>query len=175
MSTAAMVFEQAMEWLQNYYGVYHKERDIVLAIRDHLNEVFDERNLRSKARDEFKMPTGKIADIVIRRLESDEVEVAAEFKYEPSHTRKSEFSQGAFPVTFWDEIGNDVSKVFKYVADGHARVAYAVFVDEGRYHRWRECPPRSDWKDWENSSHHPYSISLLWTRAPADGTTDRLD
>jgi len=172
MNTAAVIFEQDMEWLQNNYGVYHKERNIVLAIRDHLNEIFGERNLPYKALDEFKMPMGERADIVIRRLDSGEVEVAVEFKYEPSHTRKSEFSQGAFPVTFWNEICNDVSKVHRYVADGHARVAYAVFVDEGRYHRWRECPPRSDWKDWEGSPYHPYSISLLWARAPIDVNAD---
>jgi hypothetical protein len=172
MNTAAIIFEQTMEWLQNNYGIYHEERNIVLLIRDHLNKAFSEQNQPYKALDEFRMPNGKRADIVILRLDSSEVEVAVEFKYEPSHTRQSEFSPGAFPVTSWGEIVNDVSKVDRYVADGYACVAYAILVDEGRlYHDNHQVPPpQSNWKDWEASPHHPYAISLLWTRILTDAT-----
>jgi hypothetical protein len=91
------------------------------------------------------------ADLVI--LDSTEVvEMAAEFKYEPSHKR-NDIPSRKFSVVTWgyDGIAKDMERVREFVDRGKAKVAYAVFIDEGgHFHQKHLAPPGSEWKDWGN-------------------------
>ena len=82
------------------------------------------------------------------------IELAAEFKYEPSYVRNASFGgdipETKFPVVSWDEVEKDVQRVEDYVSTKRARVAYLVFIDEGGRFSRREAPPGSDWKEWGN-------------------------
>ena len=86
--------------------------------------------------------------------------MAAEFKYEPSHTRKySDILPTKLPVVFWaDGVGKDMERIREFVSKGGAEVAYLVFIDEGGYFRRREPFSGSEWIDWQNG------VSLLWAR-----------
>ena len=208
------IFEEAMEWLKAHYGDYcfFMERDIVWILQTHIIslirnkdlpyrlfynfEMYPENKSRKKAElqsvDEMKRKTpAKAADLVIFNDDRKIVEVAVEFKYEPSHERKynplqkrsktilahiepTSIWHGKFPVAFFrkQQAGNggsveiDIERINKYIADMKAHFAYAIFIDEGRYYRGNNKPfPGSEWRDWELSNGLFRHVSVLWAQA----------
>jgi hypothetical protein len=117
------------------------------------------------------------ADLVIRNA-GKEVLVAAEFKYEPSHSR-AEFAAlpGKLPVVVWglDGVAKDVSRIRTFVEARVAQVGFAVFIDEGRYFRHRPAQPGTVWHDWDASHPSSQSPSVLWASWPqvVDAATDQ--
>jgi hypothetical protein len=102
-----------------------------------------------------------------------EILVAAEFKYEPSHHRAEFLAQsGKLPVVFWgaDGVAKDVARIQEFVEAGATRMAFAVFIDEGRYFRHRPAHPGTAWDDWASSLPGSSSPSVLWARWPLEGT-----
>jgi hypothetical protein len=73
-------------------------------------------------------------------------------EYEPSHHRP-EFRAlpRKLPVVFWgiEGVAKDVARIREFVEGGRAGMAFAVFVDEGRYFRHRPARPDAEWRDWD--------------------------
>lgn len=90
------------------------------------------------------------ADLGILDAKTGAIDVVAEFKYEPSHQRDDILKQ-KLPVVFWREgVIEDTARIRRFVQEGGAKAAYAVFIDEGGYFRQRPAPPGSQWIDWRN-------------------------
>jgi hypothetical protein len=90
------------------------------------------------------------ADLVIRKP-SGKVLVAAEFKYEPSHSRPEvKGHPGKLPVVFWrsEGVAKDIMRIAEFVGQGATETAFALFIDEGGHFRHRPPHPGSDWHDW---------------------------
>lgn len=164
MNEATTLFEDAMAWLREHYADYRffTERDIVWTVQMRLITEIDDQGLPYRVFNDYRMLPGKrrglSADLVI--LHDDLVEVAIEFKYEPSHKR-TDIPPDKFDVVSWssDGVGKDVQRVHEFVSKGKTGVAYAVFIDEGQHFRHRSPHPGSEWIEWE-----PSGPSVLWSR-----------
>ncbi len=59
-------------------------------------------------------------------MNGSSIEIASEFKYEPSHRRTDEFSPNKLKgdVVFWDKegVGKDVERVRKFAEDKKAKI-----------------------------------------------------
>ena len=97
------------------------------------------------------------------------VELAAEFKCEPAHTR-GDIWPSKFPVVFWGDEGvkGDIKRVKKFVAQKRTKVAYSLFIDEAGYFRHREPPEGSEWIDWGGSVVPAHHIWVLLSVARAN-------
>ena len=162
---AATLFENTMDWLRDAYGEHRffVERDIVWTAQLRLLQEVEQANLTYRVLNDYTLFRGTRADLAI--LNGGAVEVAAEFKYEPSHARSGEFGPGKFPVVAWTgegSVAKDVQRVHDYAAQGNAKTAYAVFIDEGGEFRHRDPHPGSEWRDWGNG------VWALWTKAGGD-------
>ena len=173
MSEASKLFEESMEWLRQNYACFgfFVERDIVWTLQLHLSEVIQARALPYRVFNDYPILLGKrrglCADIAILN-QQDEVEVAAEVKYEPSHKRTDTW-RTKFPVVFWDDlgVGKDVRRVREFAEKGVAHVAYAIFIDEGGAFRSRTPHAGSKWVDWTLAGDDLRRPSVLWTHAEA--------
>ena len=162
---ASDLFESALRWLQGRYADYRffAERDIVWTVQLQILQEVAKAGLPYSVFNDHTIDIKRRPDLVI--LEGDSVEVAAEFKYEPSHARKvdrgGDIRSSKFPVVFWTGKGSveeDVQRAHKYVEQQKAKVAYSIFIDEGSYFRWRTPHPRSSWIDWGRD------VSVLWSQ-----------
>lgn len=90
-----------------------------------------------------------------------EVEVAIELKYEPLHSR-TDVRRTRLPVCSFGAVFADVERAKGYVASGKAKIAYAIFVDEGGYYRWRDPHADAVWKDFILSDGS--KLSIHWAR-----------
>ena len=160
---ATALFESAMELIrQEGVHVFAKEDDLVRDAQARMEGKIKEGGLPYRVVRE-QVFSRKRADLAILRAD-DTVEVAVEFKYEPSRARSEEFSDGKFPVVDWLDVGKDVQRVHDYVAQGKAKTAYAVLIDEGGHFRNRTPHPGSEWLDWGNG------VSALWTKVGGDSS-----
>ena len=168
MTTATELFDNALVWFAEHYGNWRffQERDLVWVLQTRVTEDIAKNNLPYRVFHGHKIRDGESADLAI--LQADEsVQVAAEFKYEPSHGRSSKAGGDIwavkFPVVFWTGIGSvekDVQRVKNYVEAGKAKAGYSIFVDEGRHFRGRDPFPGSEWVDWQSG------VSVLRSRTP---------
>lgn len=155
---------------------FEQERDVVWTVRTHLLAEIRKENrpFRVLSGNRITPTIRESADLVILD-ESDLVHVAVEFKYEPDHSR-TDIDARKFPVVFWgaapseerNSVGHVVKRVRQFVEAGGARAAYAIFVDEGGHFRHREPFPGSKWIDWGQRTPEGHSVSILWSRWPAD-------
>lgn len=169
---AAELFEDAMAWLQEHYGEFRffAERDVVGTVQKQIIREIEGNNLPYRVFNEFPIVPGtrrsKSADLVILNGR-ESVEVAIEFKYEPSPSRKSDrggdiwHSKIESPVVSWPGVVKDIERVRKYVEQDRADIAYAVLIDEGgrRYRYHRQPPPGGEWRDWGQGRR------VLWVQA----------
>ncbi len=175
MSEASQVFEESIEWLHDNYLRFRffTERDVVWTLQRHLSEQMQARALPYRVFNDYPILPGTrrslCADIAILNGQN-EVEVAAEFKYEPAHERTDIWPSKFLPtVVFWgdDGVGKDVKRVQEFVQKGAARSAYAVFIDEGSLFRNRLAHPGSSWVDWKSAAIGSNCVAVLWTSAGA--------
>ena len=164
---ASELFEDAMRWLRGCYGEYRffTERDVVWTIQQRIAceirrtgapyRVFNDHTILPRIR----------TDLAI--LSGDSIEVAVEFKYEPSHIRRADRGGDIWPtkldpsVVFWTGDGSvekDAQRIADYVGKKRTMSAYLVFVDEGGRFRHRDPFPDSEWVDWEAG------VSVLWSK-----------
>jgi hypothetical protein len=125
---------------------------VVWTVQTRLIKVIADNELPYRVFNDYPMLPGKrrslSADLAI--LNQDNlVEVAVEFKYEPSHGRQ-DILRAKFPVVVWGKEGvrKDVDRVREFVARGKAAAAYALLIDEGGYFRQRPPHPGARWIDW---------------------------
>ena len=158
---AVGLFENAISWFQENYGNFRffTERDIVWTVQTHIIRLIEKQNLAYRIFHNFPVLPGKTTDLAILRPDNS-IEVAAEFKYEPSHGRKfTDIWPSKLPVVFWEDgVGKDMERIREFVSKGRAEVAYLILIDEGGYFRWREPFSGSEWIDWQNG------VSVLWAR-----------
>ncbi len=168
---AAEIFKSSLRWLQDKYADYrfYTERDIVWTIQRRITEEIRRAGLPYRVFNDhtiFKRPrTGTDLAILDER---DSVEVAVEFKYEPSHVRRADRGGDIWPskldpsVVFWTGEGSvekDVQRIREYVERGLVKEAFSVFVDEGGRFRSRRPHSGSEWIDWSRD------VSILWSHA----------
>ncbi|HEY7907250.1 MAG TPA: hypothetical protein VIC60_00190, partial [Thermomicrobiales bacterium] len=81
------LFEQAFSWFQEHYAGFRffTERDIVWTVQNRLIDLISTAKVESRVYNDYPMLPGQRADIAI--VENGIVDVAVEFKYEPSHMR----------------------------------------------------------------------------------------
>jgi hypothetical protein len=165
MQSGSGLFEEALEWLHKNYASYRfcVERDLVWTVQTRLNSMISQMELPLQVFHGYPILPGKkqslCADLAIVDSHG-KVQLAAEFKYEPSHSR-TDILKRKFPVVLWDRdgVGHDVRRVKEIVERGRAEVAYSLFVDEGGYFRRSRLPfPQSEWLDWGNG------VWVLWSR-----------
>jgi hypothetical protein len=156
MKPAYMLFEETLEWLLGCYSSFHfyAERDVVWTVQTHIGKLIRESKLTYKVFNDYPMLPGNrrhwSADLAILN-DVDVVEVAIEFKYEPSHKRGgADILKEKLPVVDWKEVGNDIERIHKYIDRGWARKAFSVFIDEGGFFCYRPAHPRSEWVAWKN-------------------------
>ncbi len=175
MEAATELFEDTMGWLKENYSSFKffVERDIVWTVQTHIAKMIEEWRLPYKVFNDYPMlPANRRSlstDIAIINLNSSGlVDVAVEFKFEPSHSR-NDILQTKFPVVVWgkDGVGKDVERIKEFVDIGKAKVAYVVFIDEGRHFRHRVPHSGSDWIDWKMKG-SSNEISVLWSRVGAN-------
>jgi hypothetical protein len=172
VDAAAALFEEAVAWLQEHYDEFEfwVERDLVWTVQSRLRQVVRERSLPFGVLNDYPLLPGArralSADLVVRDADTT-VLVAVEFKYEPSHKR-TELLPGKLPVVFWgdDGVAKDIRRIREFVERGVARVAYAVFLDEGGYFRHRPPHPGAAWRAWPPSRQGGHQVSALWARWP---------
>lgn len=135
---------------------FFTERDIVWGFQSDLWDRIRGRHLPFRMFHEYPMIAGKQraqwTDLAILS-NAGEVEVAAEFKYEPDHARASDRGGDIWhtklnpSVVFWgaDGVAKDVARAEEYVARGIARHAYSIFIDEGGHFLSRPAHPNSKW------------------------------
>jgi hypothetical protein len=160
MLNANDLLGQAMSWLRTNYQdlTFFVERDVVYAIQVQVAKLIHANKLPYKVYNDFPMLPGKnnrrsvCTDIAIVNAEGF-VEIAIEFKYEPSHIRtdllKSKFTP---TVVFWgnDGVAKDIARVKNYVELKKAKIAHAILIDEGQHFRTKPPHPDSKWINWEN-------------------------
>lgn len=161
--TPTELFESAINTLREEYSTHRffMERDVVWTVQLQIIGDIERLGLPYRVFNDYDIGVGRqYPDLVIVDNE-DKVEVAAEFKYEPSHDRDARFG-GDIPKSkinpsrvFWDDrnsgsVVKDVQRVRDYVSSGRAKVAYSIFIDEGGYFTWRGAPPGSEWVQWDN-------------------------
>lgn len=146
-------FETQLDWLRENYARFRffTERDLVWTLQARLVESSATFGLRIFH--DYPIAIGRrralCADIALLNVHG-EVEVAAEFKYEPSHSRPDIWPTKMSPsVVFWREgVVKDCERVRQFVSDRRAATAYFLLIDEGSFFRRREPPPGSHWEDW---------------------------
>ncbi|GAI16014.1 unnamed protein product, partial [marine sediment metagenome] len=148
---ASLLFEKAIDWVKKNYEKFnfHKERDIIWTIQKKIAEIIRESNLPYKVYDEYPIMAGNRSSIrvdlaILKKdfipRQGNTIEVAAEFKYEPDHTREDMLTfffdtQGnrktKFPLVFWKEgVGKDIESAKKYFSLKLCKNSYSCFIDE---------------------------------------------
>ena len=167
METASSLFENVVARLQAHYATlrFFMERDVVWTVQTYLIRSIEEARLPYHVFSEYPILPGNrrsiCTDLAILNSKGI-VEVAAEFKYEPSHLRK-DIMPGKFPVTIWEEITKDVTRIQQFVATGKSQAAYSLLIDEGNFYRQRIPPSGSKWITWQSASPTTQPISVLWS------------
>ena len=155
MQTAVELFENTLNWLQeNYFNFrFFTERDVVWTLQTHLQQQIVESKLNYQVFNDYPMLPGSnrhlSADLVIL-TPTHGIQVAAEFKYEPSHER-FDIQKQKLPVVFWGNEGveKDIRRIHEFVEKGKTKAAYSIFIDEGGYFRNRPPHDHSTWKEWQ--------------------------
>lgn len=171
---AITLFKESLDWLRNNYGKYQFfiERDIVWTMQMHLRDKVADLKLSYRYRvvTDWPMIKGKkrylCADLVI--LENDQPRVAVEFKYEPNHNRKQDFSENKLknPIVFWSgksSVEDDIKRIrqfamLKEIFDN--LVGVSIFIDEGgKFYKKQKMFPGSIWELWDNG----VAVLIAWS------------
>ncbi len=155
-SQAGSVWSEAIAWLEAHYEdfTFFAERDVVWTVQCFLTERLRDCGMPYRVFNDHPILPGPrrsiSCDLAIVGQDGT-VELAAELKYEPSHSR-ADILAGKLPVVFWGKegVGKDVARISEFVARGVAKEGYAVFVDEGGYFRKRAAHPGSQWIQWSS-------------------------
>lgn len=167
MTDAVQLFESAIRWLRDHYTDYRffAERDLVWTVQRRIADEIARTGAPLRVFNDHTILPGIRSDLVI--LAGNAIQVAAEFKYEPSHQRRADRGGDIWPtklnpsVVFWTGDGSvqkDTRRVVRFVDRKQTPVAYSVFVDEGGFFRRRASFPGSQWRDWDDA------VSVLWSK-----------
>ncbi len=166
---ASDLFEDAMQWLRQHYRQFRffTERDVVWTVQQRIADEIRRTNASYRVFNDHTILPRIRTDLAILKGGSDAVEVAVEFKYEPSHNRRADRGGDIWPtkldpsVVFWTGDGSvekDSQRIINYVNKKRTKAAYMVFLDEGGRFRHRDPFEGTDWVGWENG------VSVLWSK-----------
>ena len=116
---AGELFESTLRWLRDHYTDFRffTERDVVWTVQLKILKEIERLGLPYSVFNDHTITKNRRTDLAI--LNGDSIEVAAEFKYEPSHDRRADWGgdiwRTKFPVVDWKEVGKDVQRVRDYV------------------------------------------------------------
>ncbi len=156
---AITLFKESLDWLRSKYvrKKFFKERDIVWEIQKHLIKLVKKRQLPYKIFNDYRLwKNGPLCDLVIMR--DNKIEIAIEFKYEPSHKRVEDFPRSKLEQSFvfWGGKSNthsveqDMERVKEFVEKDIAKIGVSVFVDEGGFFSEKTRYKNRKWKKWNN-------------------------
>lgn len=157
---AAEYFENAMErFRQRYFRRrFFTERDVVWTLQQRLASDLGSSGASYRVYHTV-MPRIR-TDLAI--LSGETIEVAVEFKYEPSHRRRADHGGDIWPTKFdvvaWAEVQRDVQRIREFVENRRAKTGYAVLIDEGGHFRRREPVLGARWIDWYGG------VSVHWCK-----------
>lgn len=167
MNDADRIFRSSIDWFKSDYIQHHffVERDIVWSFQIHIKNLIEAEDLPYRIFNDYPILPGKRRSFstdlaIVDPL--DDIKVAIEFKYEPSHHRR-DIMPSKFPVVVWGAEGvkKDINRVHQFIREGKADSAYFIFIDEGGHFRHRSPYPRSKWIDWGSLGNPKFDISVL--------------
>jgi len=174
------VLRDSLLWLWEHYSEFRffTERDVVWTIQRHLLDVIEQQALAFSVFNDFPIEPGArralSVDLAILRP-NERVALALEFKYEPDHRRGHGDEREIWPtklspsVVFWGAEGvlKDMERIKRWVNDGRAEAAFAIFIDEGGLFRSREPHPGAQWFDIQSGGNEDRRIPVLLSAAGA--------
>ena len=104
------------------------------------------------------------ADLAL--VATDQVLLAAEFKYEPCH-RRLDLLKNKLPVTVWTETVHDTTRARQFIDLRRTKIAYAVCIDEGNYLAKRDLSAYGDRREWNGQPHHDHNVAVHMLRVPS--------
>jgi len=149
------IFLGALKWFVESYDdfTFYTERDLVWTLQTRIISTLSQHNTSLRVFNDYPILRASrrslCADIAIVAPETNQIELAAEFKYEPDHSR-TDIPKSKFPVVFWgkDGVGKDIERAQQFVNEKRTPICYTIFVDEGGAFRHREPHPNSTWESW---------------------------
>lgn len=179
MENALDAFNKTLKWLKENYFEYtfFLERDVVWTFQNRVQQIILEKNYPLKAFNDYPILPGKrrsiSADIAILN-ESDQVELAIEFKYEPDHKRGMGQRFNIWPtklypsVVFWGKEGvlKDIERCNEFIEKGVTGMAVSIFIDAGRLFRHRDPHPGTNWIDWDYEDKQKISVLIGYYSRP---------
>ena len=165
MIVPSEIFVDAIETLREQYAGHRffTERDVVWTVQLRMLEEIERLGLPYRVFNDYGMGQRQRADLAVLD-NAGNVELAVEFKYEPSHNRDARFGgdipKTKFPVVAWDEVAKDVQRVTDFVSSKRAKAACSIFIDENSEFTWQTPPRGSKWIQWDDG------VSILFCGAP---------
>lgn len=155
------------------------ERDFVWTVQKRVLEGLEAANNNYTVFNDFPVEKGKFnrgisADLVIlektvrRECIHDgtgQLEVAVEFKFEPSPNRE-DICDFKLPVVFWSAVQKDIDRVQRFTESKKAKTGIAIFIDEfGRYRDEKKYPigSHSEWRHLGDFGTDYLDVWMLWT------------
>jgi hypothetical protein len=155
MTSANDIYRDAIAWFVNHYDEYtfYTERDLVWTIQNRIVSILAEHDCPFRVFNDYPIQRAErrsfCADLTIVSIETNQIQLAAEFKYEPDHSR-DDIPKSKFPVVFWgkDGVGKDIERAQTFVRENLTPICYTEFIDEGGAFRHRDPHPTSTWESW---------------------------
>lgn len=159
------------------------ERDLVWTVQKQLQDVLckgpysvynDYPVKRSNGNRQFSVDL-VIIDNKIKRdqiLDNQEsLELAVEFKFEPSKKRNNDICVHKLPVVFWSGIEEDIRRMEMFTTEKRTKCGVSVFIDEsGRYSHDAKrytADGRSQWVALGSYNTDFLDVHMLWTEFPS--------
>jgi len=170
---ALTLFQESLNWLKDNYHTFEffMERDVVWTMQNHLREKIKALGLSYRVVNDWPMIKNSkrslCADLVI--LNGDQIMLAAEFKYEPNHKRKLDYSENKLKanVVFWSgehSVEEDIRRIKEFRSNEQCSadfVGVTIFIDEdGRFYNKQTNFPGSSWQQWNNS----VAVLISWAK-----------
>ncbi|MCL2853371.1 MAG: hypothetical protein FWE20_10150 [Defluviitaleaceae bacterium] len=181
MADILNIFDAALNHVLADYADHRfiLERDFVWTLQKQLLGILDAEHGQYTVFNDYPIERGKLnrgisADLVIIKKAvtrecvlsgAAQVELAAEFKFEPS-PKRTDICGFKLPVVFWPSVVRDVERVRKFTEDNKARIGIAIFIDEhGRYRNEKRysigC--HSEWRHLGNFNTDYLDVQMLYT------------
>jgi hypothetical protein len=186
MNDAVRVFESALDWLRDHYDHYlfRKEDDVVTVLWGRMVSIARTENLPLVLDYEQNFPVsfGRLQCDIVVFGPGRKLLLCVEMKYEPARSRpdianralKHSRPEHLLPGHGLKGFRCDIERIPYYVQEAGAEVAYAVVVDENRYHSSRmtekQIPVGTSWIKWGAKTPDGLNTAIMVSRFPFEVT-----
>lgn len=179
------IFKKSFEQVLSEYARHRfiLERDLVWTVQKRLLDDLADANDDYAVFNDFPVEKGKLnrgisVDLAIlqkgiAREEiwdgKEQLELAVEFKFEPS-PKRGDICEFKLPAVFWSAVVKDIERVRRFTENNKAKAGVAIFVDEfGRYKDETKYPvdSHSEWRHLGSFNTDYLDVWMLWTSFPA--------